>query len=182
MSISLSQLVFVADNLAFFPYQCQEEPLFVVHHIDLMVSMAGSNVLQNVREALFPELKAALEAALVAQGLAEAKARAQAEADCRAELATRQARHDEAVMRGDVTVAEVEAAGVQAAADRLESIKMLNAAASVSNTGAGGTVTTGSSSGMSTLRSTALVCKECKLKLYEILTRKAYGNLRCDEQ
>lgn len=47
----------MADNLAFFPYQCQAEPLFVIHHIDLLVSVNGSTRLQAVREALFPELK-----------------------------------------------------------------------------------------------------------------------------
>ncbi len=47
----------MADNLAFFPYQCQAEPLFLIHHIDLLVSMNGSTLLQGVREALFPELR-----------------------------------------------------------------------------------------------------------------------------
>ncbi|CDI96881.1 nipped b protein [Echinococcus multilocularis] len=56
-NISLGRLVYVADNLAFFPYQCQAEPLFVIHHIDLLVSVNGSTRLQAVREALFPELK-----------------------------------------------------------------------------------------------------------------------------
>ncbi|VDK23311.1 unnamed protein product [Taenia asiatica] len=56
-NISLGKLVYVADNLAFFPYQCQAEPLFVIHHIDLLVSVNGSTRLQAVREALFPELK-----------------------------------------------------------------------------------------------------------------------------
>uniref|UniRef100_A0A5K3F1J8 Nipped-B protein n=1 Tax=Mesocestoides corti TaxID=53468 RepID=A0A5K3F1J8_MESCO len=59
-NISLGRLVYVADNLAFFPYQCQAEPLFVIHHIDLLVSVNGSTRLQAVREALFPELKDAL--------------------------------------------------------------------------------------------------------------------------
>nr|VZH95966.1 unnamed protein product [Spirometra erinaceieuropaei] len=72
--LSLARLVYVADNLAFFPYQCQEEPLFVIHHIDLTVSMNGSTLLQSVREALFPEFKAAFEAALAAQRTAEAEA------------------------------------------------------------------------------------------------------------
>ncbi|KAL5105362.1 Nipped-B protein [Taenia crassiceps] len=56
-NVTLGKLVYVADNLAFFPYQCQAEPLFVIHHIDLLVSVNGSTRLQAVREALFPELK-----------------------------------------------------------------------------------------------------------------------------
>ncbi|VDL93984.1 unnamed protein product [Schistocephalus solidus] len=76
--LSLARLVYVADNLAFFPYQCQEEPLFVIHHIDLTVSMNGSTLLQSVREALFPEFKAALEAAMAAQRAAEAESTAAA--------------------------------------------------------------------------------------------------------
>ncbi|VUZ52148.1 unnamed protein product [Hymenolepis diminuta] len=60
--ISLGRLVYVADNLAFFPYQCQAEPLFVIHHIDLLVSVNGSTRLQAVREAFFPELKELLAA------------------------------------------------------------------------------------------------------------------------
>lgn len=56
----------MADNLAFFPYQSQAEPLFVIHHIDLLISVNGSTRLQAVREAFFPELKEllALQAAL----------------------------------------------------------------------------------------------------------------------
>lgn len=61
----------MADNLAFFPYQCQAEPLFVIHHIDLLVSVNGSTRLQAVREAFFPELKELLaaQAALNNSGL-----------------------------------------------------------------------------------------------------------------
>ncbi|VDM33859.1 unnamed protein product [Hydatigera taeniaeformis] len=59
-NISLGRLLYVADNLAFFPYQCQAEPLFVIHHIDLLISVNGSTRLQAVRDALFPELKGLL--------------------------------------------------------------------------------------------------------------------------
>lgn len=40
----------MADNLSFFPYQAADEPMFVVHNIDLIVSVAGSNILQAFRE------------------------------------------------------------------------------------------------------------------------------------
>lgn len=43
-------LLFIADNLACFPYQSQEEPLFIMHHIDITLSVSGSNLLQTFRE------------------------------------------------------------------------------------------------------------------------------------
>ncbi|KRZ72053.1 Nipped-B-like protein, partial [Trichinella papuae] len=51
---SLNELVYVADNLANFPYHTLEEPLFVIHNIDLLVSVNGSNLLQNFKENLLP--------------------------------------------------------------------------------------------------------------------------------
>lgn len=46
----LEELVYVADNLAYFPYQTFDEPLYVVHNIDIIVSVSGSNLLQNFKE------------------------------------------------------------------------------------------------------------------------------------
>lgn len=43
-------LLFVADNLACFPYLTQEEPLFIMHHIDITLSISGSNLLQSFKE------------------------------------------------------------------------------------------------------------------------------------
>lgn len=43
-------LLFIADNLACFPYQTQEEPLFIMHHIDITLSVSGSNLLQSFKE------------------------------------------------------------------------------------------------------------------------------------
>lgn len=48
--ISLGEQVYVADNLAFFPYQVQDEPLFIIHQIDIIVSVAGSNLMQSFKE------------------------------------------------------------------------------------------------------------------------------------
>ncbi|XP_077478659.1 nipped-B-like protein B isoform X2 [Stigmatopora argus] len=45
-------LLFVADNLACFPYQTQEEPLFIMHHVDITLSVSGSNLLQSFKESL----------------------------------------------------------------------------------------------------------------------------------
>ncbi|XP_013793614.1 nipped-B-like protein A [Limulus polyphemus] len=50
----LSELLYVADNIVYFPYQTQDEPLFVIHHIDVMLSVSGSNLLQTFREHLLP--------------------------------------------------------------------------------------------------------------------------------
>ncbi|KAK8788390.1 hypothetical protein V5799_021833 [Amblyomma americanum] len=50
--VPLAELLYVADNIVYFPYQVQDEPLFVMHHIDVLLSVAGSNLLQSFREAL----------------------------------------------------------------------------------------------------------------------------------
>ncbi|KAG8240117.1 hypothetical protein J437_LFUL019739 [Ladona fulva] len=54
---SLSQMLYLADNLAYFPFQVQDEPLFIIHHIDIMISVSGTNLLQAFREALLPTNK-----------------------------------------------------------------------------------------------------------------------------
>eukprot|EP00066_Takifugu_rubripes_P024592 XP_011613858.1 PREDICTED: nipped-B-like protein isoform X2 [Takifugu rubripes] len=51
----VNMLLFIADNLACFPYQSQEEPLFIMHHIDITLSVSGSNLLQTFREFLLKE-------------------------------------------------------------------------------------------------------------------------------
>ncbi|KAL0131860.1 hypothetical protein PUN28_003013 [Cardiocondyla obscurior] len=52
---SLSQMLYLADNLAYFTYQVQDEPLFIIHHIDIIISMSGTNLLQSFKEALIPK-------------------------------------------------------------------------------------------------------------------------------
>ncbi|XP_033738813.1 nipped-B-like protein isoform X1 [Pecten maximus] len=51
--ITLAEQVYIADNLSFFPYQTQDEPLFIIHQIDIIVSVSGSNLLQSFREKLY---------------------------------------------------------------------------------------------------------------------------------
>lgn len=46
----VNMLLFIADNLACFPFQTQEEPLFIMHHIDITLSVSGSNLLQSFKE------------------------------------------------------------------------------------------------------------------------------------
>ena len=53
LQVSLEELVFIADNLAYFAYQTQDEPLFVMHQIDVVVSVSGSNVLDGFIQVLF---------------------------------------------------------------------------------------------------------------------------------
>ena len=31
---------------------CADEPLYLIHHIDIMVSVIGSNLLQSIKESL----------------------------------------------------------------------------------------------------------------------------------
>ena len=42
----LQEKIYICDNLAYFPYQQQYEPLFMIHQIDLIVSVSGANLLQ----------------------------------------------------------------------------------------------------------------------------------------
>ncbi|KAM9307263.1 nipped-B-like protein B isoform 2-T2 [Pholidichthys leucotaenia] len=51
----VNMLLFIADNLACFPYQTQEEPLFIMHHVDITLSVSGSNLLQSFKECLRKE-------------------------------------------------------------------------------------------------------------------------------
>ncbi|KAM7351654.1 nipped-B cohesin loading factor isoform 2-T2 [Cochliomyia hominivorax] len=50
----LRQMLFIADNLAYFPYVVQDEPLYLIHQIDLLISMAGTNILATFKECLKP--------------------------------------------------------------------------------------------------------------------------------
>ncbi|XP_023223902.1 nipped-B-like protein [Centruroides sculpturatus] len=50
----LSELLYIGDNIVYFPFQVQDEPLFIIHQIDVMLSVSGSNLLQSFREALIP--------------------------------------------------------------------------------------------------------------------------------
>ncbi|XP_020300798.1 nipped-B-like protein A [Pseudomyrmex gracilis] len=52
---NLSQMLYLADNLAYFTYQVQDEPLFIIHHIDIIISVSGTNLLQSFKEALLPK-------------------------------------------------------------------------------------------------------------------------------
>ncbi|XP_068142323.1 nipped-B protein isoform X2 [Drosophila tropicalis] len=51
---SLQQMLYIADNLAYFPYVVQDEPLYLIHQIDLLISMAGTHFLATFKEHLNP--------------------------------------------------------------------------------------------------------------------------------
>uniref|UniRef100_H2ZDM6 Nipped-B protein n=1 Tax=Ciona savignyi TaxID=51511 RepID=H2ZDM6_CIOSA len=46
----LEMLLFLADNLAHFPYHTLDEPLFLISQVEVYVSVSGSNVLQSFKE------------------------------------------------------------------------------------------------------------------------------------
>ncbi|XP_033150568.1 nipped-B protein isoform X2 [Drosophila busckii] len=54
---SLQQMLYIADNLAYFPYVVQDEPLYLIHQIDLLISMAGTHLLATFKEHLRPSEK-----------------------------------------------------------------------------------------------------------------------------
>ncbi|KAH8408181.1 hypothetical protein KR222_006608, partial [Zaprionus bogoriensis] len=54
---SLQQMLYIADNLAYFPYAVQDEPLYLIHQIDLLISMAGTHLLATFKEHLRPSDK-----------------------------------------------------------------------------------------------------------------------------
>ncbi|XP_070070031.1 nipped-B protein isoform X2 [Drosophila takahashii] len=54
---SLQQMLYIADNLAYFPYVVQDEPLYLIHQIDLLISMAGTHLLATFKDHLKPSDK-----------------------------------------------------------------------------------------------------------------------------
>ena len=50
-------MLYLADNLAYIPYTVLDEPLFVIHHIDIQISVSGSNLLQTFKEVCQAFLK-----------------------------------------------------------------------------------------------------------------------------
>ncbi|XP_049537258.1 nipped-B protein isoform X2 [Anopheles darlingi] len=51
---SLKQMLYLADNLAYFPYAVHDEPLYIIHHVDVLISVTGTNLLAAFREGLKP--------------------------------------------------------------------------------------------------------------------------------
>ena len=51
---TLDHMLYLADNLAYFPYIVQDEPLYIIHQIDLFISCTGTNILQTFKDNLIP--------------------------------------------------------------------------------------------------------------------------------
>ena len=49
---SLAHMLYISDNLAYFPYQLMDEPLYLIHQIDIIISVTGINLLQTFKESL----------------------------------------------------------------------------------------------------------------------------------
>jgi cohesin loading factor subunit SCC2 len=47
---SLALMLYISDNLAYFPYQLMDEPLYLIHLIDIIISVTGINLLQSFKE------------------------------------------------------------------------------------------------------------------------------------
>lgn len=54
---TLHYMLYLADNLAYFPYTVQDEPLYIIHQIDLLISCTGTSILQTFKENLMPKPK-----------------------------------------------------------------------------------------------------------------------------
>jgi cohesin loading factor subunit SCC2 len=52
--LTIDEWIFIADNIAHFPYQVMDEPLYVIHLADTIISIAGQNILTAVREIIYP--------------------------------------------------------------------------------------------------------------------------------
>uniref|UniRef100_A0A0K0FWN9 Nipped-B protein n=1 Tax=Strongyloides venezuelensis TaxID=75913 RepID=A0A0K0FWN9_STRVS len=53
--LSLEEWIFVADNLALFPYQVLDEPLYVINTADNIISLHGNDILANIKQMLLPK-------------------------------------------------------------------------------------------------------------------------------
>jgi cohesin loading factor subunit SCC2 len=53
--MKLEEMLFVADNLATFPYQVADEPLFIIHTADQIISLTGQNFLTSIKALLQPK-------------------------------------------------------------------------------------------------------------------------------
>ena len=49
----INLLLYIADNLAHMSYQIVEEPLFVIHHVALLISTSGTTYLEQAKDAVY---------------------------------------------------------------------------------------------------------------------------------
>ncbi|CAJ0573496.1 unnamed protein product, partial [Mesorhabditis spiculigera] len=48
---SLQEWIFVGDNVAMFPYQVLDEPLYVIHQIDSIVALSGESIINQFKQS-----------------------------------------------------------------------------------------------------------------------------------
>lgn len=53
-SPNLRSLLYLADSLAYFPYAVQDEPLYIMYQIDVLVTHTGTSLMVNFKEGLKP--------------------------------------------------------------------------------------------------------------------------------
>ncbi len=47
---SLASMLYLADNIAYMPFQVLDEPLFIIHQIDVLISLHGGGLLQSFKD------------------------------------------------------------------------------------------------------------------------------------
>jgi hypothetical protein len=52
--VEREEWLFIADNLAHFPYTVMDEPLYVIHQANAIISLSGQNILSQFRQLLVP--------------------------------------------------------------------------------------------------------------------------------
>lgn len=50
----MEEWIFLADNIAMFPYQVMDEPLYVIRQIESIVSISGQNIINSFKSQLLP--------------------------------------------------------------------------------------------------------------------------------
>ncbi|CAJ0958765.1 unnamed protein product, partial [Mesorhabditis belari] len=53
--LTLPELIFVSDNIAMFPYQVMDEPLYVINEIDKIVPFSGESIIGHFKASLLPK-------------------------------------------------------------------------------------------------------------------------------
>jgi cohesin loading factor subunit SCC2 len=43
-------MLYLADNIAYMPFQVLDEPLFIIHQIDVLISLHGGGLLQSFKD------------------------------------------------------------------------------------------------------------------------------------
>ncbi|KAL3116765.1 hypothetical protein niasHT_004266 [Heterodera trifolii] len=69
--VDREEWVFMADNLAHFPYTVLDEPLYVIHQANSIISVSGQSILSHFRQLMFPHTAAIATTAPTGGGATE---------------------------------------------------------------------------------------------------------------